>query len=118
MLTWIERIRIGTPPMIVRHGVGDRRHLRVVRIDVERDPDDDGAVVVRPGQRRGDRDEAERRALEGAGQVHLADRVEGWAPGPAATLRGPDLRLGRAARGWPARRVRALRGGGDRASGQ
>ena len=25
MLTWIERIRIGTPPMIDRHGVGDRR---------------------------------------------------------------------------------------------
>ena len=59
MLTWIERIRIGMPPMICGHrfGVGD--DVGVERVDVERDPDDDGAVVIGPGERRGDRDQAE-----------------------------------------------------------
>ena len=38
MLTWIERIRIGTPPMIAGHGFGVGDHVGVERIDVERDP--------------------------------------------------------------------------------
>ena len=47
MLTWIERIRIGTPPMIegTVSEIGD--HVGVVGVDVEGDPDDDGAVVIR-----------------------------------------------------------------------
>ena len=57
MLTWIERIRIGMPPMICGHRVGDGADLGGLRIDVERDADDDDAVVVGAGQRRGDRDE-------------------------------------------------------------
>ena len=52
-----------------------------VRVDVQRDPDDDGAVVVGPRQGRGDRHETQRRALERAGEVDPADGVEGMAAG-------------------------------------
>ncbi len=58
MLTWIERIRIGMPPMIEGTVSETARDLGVRGVDVERDPDDDDAVVVGAGERRGDRDEA------------------------------------------------------------
>ena len=58
-----------------RFGVGD--HVSVERVDVQGDADDDGAVVIGAGEGRGDRDQAERSALEGAGEVDPADRVEG-----------------------------------------
>ncbi len=77
MLTWIERIRIGIPPMICGTVSETRADLGGLRIDMEGDPDDDDAVVVGAGQGRGDRDDAQRRALERPGQVHPADRVEG-----------------------------------------
>ena len=58
MLTWIERIRIGMPPMIegTVSEIGD--DVGVERVDVDRDADDDDAVVIGAGERRGDRDEA------------------------------------------------------------
>ena len=40
--------------------------MGVERVDVDRDPDDDDAVVVGPGESGGDRDEGQRRALERA----------------------------------------------------
>ena len=40
------------------HGVGVGDDLGVERVDVEGDADDDGAVVIGAGQRRGDRGEA------------------------------------------------------------
>ena len=59
----------------------------VERVDVERDPDDDDAVVVGPGERRGDRDEAESGApLNGPARYILPTAWNGWVPGPAATL--------------------------------
>ena len=39
-----------------------------------------------------------RRALEGPGQVDLAEAWKGWEPGPAATLVVPISTRGRAAR--------------------
>ena len=60
MLTWIERIRIGMPPMIAGTVSETALTWAVERIDVQGDPDDDDAVVVGTGQRRGDR--RERRA--------------------------------------------------------
>ena len=102
--------------MICGHRVGDRGDLRGQRVDVEGDPDDDDAVVVGAGERRGDRDQAQRGALERARQVHLArPRGTGACPGPAATLVVPIWLDGRAARAAPARRGRRSGGrGGDR----
>ena len=80
-----------------RVGVGD--HVGVEGIDVEGDADDDGAVVIGAGERRGDRDQGERRALEGPGQVDLADRVEGVGARAGGDVGGADLARGRAARG-------------------
>ena len=58
MLTWIERIRIGMPPMIAGTVSESAIDVGVERVDVEGDADDDGAVVVGAGEGRGDRDEA------------------------------------------------------------
>ena len=58
MLTWIERMRIGTPPMIAGTVSEARDDLGVERVDVEGDADDEVAVVVGAGERGGDRDEA------------------------------------------------------------
>ncbi len=91
MFTWIERIRIGMPPMIVRDRVGSRVDLGGQWIDVEGDPNDHHAVVVGTGKRRGDRGQTERRPVEWAGQVHLADRMEGVAAGTGRHVRGADL---------------------------
>ena len=113
MLTWIERIRIGMPPMIDGHRVGDGDDVGVERVDVERDPDDDDAVVVGAGQGRGDRDEAESGApLKGPARYILPTAWKGWEPGPAATLVVPicelagqlGMRLLGAARGSARRR--------------
>ena len=60
----------------------------VERVDVEGDPDDDDAVVVGAGERRGDRDEAERRALERA------------RPGTSCRPRGRGGSRGRRRRWW------------------
>ena len=107
MLTWIERIRIGMPPMIEGTVSETALTWAVERVDVERDPDDDGAVVVGAGQGRGDRDQADSGApLNGPGQVHLADRVERVAAGAGGDVGGADLARGRAARAAPARRGR------------
>ena len=57
MLTWIERIRIGMPPMIEGTVSETARDVGVERVDVERDPDDDDAVVIGPGEGRRDRDQ-------------------------------------------------------------
>ncbi len=104
ILTWIDRIRIGTPPMMLGTRVGDGRDLRGQRIDVERDPDDHDAVVVGAGEGRRDRREAERRALEGADEVHLPDRVERVAAGAGGDVGGPDLARTAGSSGSPARR--------------
>ena len=58
MLTWIERIRIGMPPMIEGTVSETARDVGVERVDVDRDPDDDDAVVIGAGQGRRDRDQA------------------------------------------------------------
>ena len=55
MLTWIERIRIGMPPMIEGTVSETALDLGGQRVDVQGDPDDDDAVVVGAGERRGDR---------------------------------------------------------------
>ncbi len=65
--------------------------MGIERVDVEGDADDDGAVVIGAGQRRGDRGQAERRALEGAGQIDLADRVEGVGSRPGGDVGGADF---------------------------
>ena len=96
------------------HGFGVGDDVGVERVDVEGDPDDDGAVVIGAGQGRGDRDQAERRALERAGQVDLADRVEGMGAGAGGDVGGADLRGGRAARGRLLGAPGGLRGRGDR----
>ena len=114
MLTAIERIRIGTPPMMLRDGVGDRAHLRGARIDVERDADDDDAVVIRSGQRGGDRREAEGRPFERPRQVHLPDRVERVASRPGGDVGRPDLGGGGTARGRQLGPAELLGGGQDR----
>ena len=57
MLTWIERIRIGTPPMIDGTVSEIAAHLGCERIDMESDPDDDDAVVVGASEGRGDGDQ-------------------------------------------------------------
>ena len=46
MLTAIERIRIGTPPMMLGTVSETALTWAVERVDVEGDPDDDDAVVV------------------------------------------------------------------------
>ena len=109
MLTWIERIRIGTPPMIEGTVSESGADLGGLRIDMERDADHDDAVVVGAGQRRGDGGEAQRRALERTREVHLSDGVEGVAAGPGGDVRGPDLARRRAARTEPARLVPRFR---------
>ena len=91
MLTWIERIRIGMPPMICGTRVRGGGDLGVERVDVDRDPHDHGAVVIGAGERRGDRDQRERRAFERARQVHPPDRVEGVGAGAGGDVGGPDL---------------------------
>ena len=57
MLTWIERIRIGMPPMIEGTVSETARDLGRQRVDVERDADDHDPVVIGAGEGRGDRDE-------------------------------------------------------------
>ena len=81
-----------------RHRFGVRDHVGVELIDLDPDSDDDHAVVIGPGEGRGDRGEAERRALEGPGEVHPADRVEGVGAGAGGDVGGADLRAGGAAR--------------------
>ena len=76
-------------------GVGD--DVGVGGVDVEGDSDHDGAVVIGAGEGRGDRDEAQRGALEGAGQVDLAGGVEGVGAGAGGDVGGADLRGGGAA---------------------
>ena len=108
MLTWIERIRIGMPPMIAGTVSETALTWAVERVDVEGDPDDDDAVVVGPGERRRDRDQRERRALERPGQVHLADGVEGVAAGAGGDVGGADLAESPGSSARPARRGRAF----------
>ena len=97
-----------------RFGVGD--DVGVERVDVEGDPDDDGAVVVGPGEGRGDRDQAESGApLKGPAMIDLADRVEGVGAGAGGDVGGADFRARPGSSGWPARlRPGVLRRGGDR----
>ena len=80
----------------------------------ERDPDDDDAVVVGAGERRGDRDHRERRPLVRTGEVHPPDRVEGVAAGAGGDVVAADFRGGRAAREGLLEPAGARRGGGDR----
>ena len=82
-----------------RHRVGDGGHVGVERVDLERDPDDDDAVVVGAGERGRDRRQRERRAFERAGQVHPADRVEGVFAGAGGDVGRADQRGARAAAG-------------------
>ena len=98
MLTWISRIRIGIPPMISGTVSESAITWASEWVDVQGDPDHDGAVVIGAGEGRGDRDQAERRALEGAGQVDLADRVEGVGARAGGDVGGADFTRGRAAR--------------------
>ena len=103
MLTWIERIRIGMPPMIEGTVSETALTWAVERVDVERDPHDDDAVVIGAGQGRRDRDQRERRALEGPGQVHPADRVERVGARAGGDVGGADLRWRPGSSGSPAR---------------
>ena len=77
-----------------------RRHdLGVERIDVESDPDHDRAVVVGPGQRRGDRDQRLSGApLNGPDRYIFPDRVEGMGTRAGGHVRGADLAEARATR--------------------
>ena len=79
-----------------RFGVG--KDVGVERVDVEGDADDDGAVVIGTGERRGDNDEGERGALEGPGEVDLAEGVEGVGAGAGGDVGGADFRGGGATR--------------------
>ena len=54
-------------------------------------PDHDDPVVVGAGERRGDRHEAQRGALDRSGQVHLPVGVERVGAGSGSDVRSPDL---------------------------
>ncbi len=57
MLTWIERIRIGMPPMMLGHGFGVGDDVGIKWVDVQGDADHNIAVVIGSGQRRCDRNQ-------------------------------------------------------------
>ena len=95
-----------------RFGVGD--DVGVVQVDVERDPDDDGAVVVGTGQRRGYRHQRQRRAFERARQEDPSDRVERVPAGSRGDVRGADFGARRAARDQLLGPAERLRRRGDR----
>ena len=105
MLTWIERIRIGIPPMMLGTvsesattwaSFGSMwRATRTTTV----------AVVVGTGQRRGDRHQRERGALERARQEDPSDRVERVPAGSGGDVRGADFRA-RAGSSGPACSVR------------
>ena len=59
MLTWIERMRIGTPPMIEGTVSETALTWAVSGVDVERDPDHHGPIVIGAGQGRCDRHQAQ-----------------------------------------------------------
>ncbi len=88
--------------------------MGVERVDVERDADDDDAVVVGARQSRRDRRQAQRRALERPGEVHPADRVEGMFAGPGGDVGGADEARARAARRGLLGAARVVGGGEDR----
>ena len=69
------------------------RDVGVVRVDVERHPDDDDAVVVGPGQRRRHRREAERGPFNGPDRYIRPTALKGWSPGPASTFVVPIWEL-------------------------
>ena len=77
--------------------VGDRVRGRAVcfgspahRVEGQRDPDHDRAGVEGPGHRGGDRDDAQRVAVVGAGEVEGAADVGELAADPGARGRGAD----------------------------
>ena len=55
--------------------------MGIERIDMQRHPDHDGAVVIGAGEGGGDHDEAQRGPFERPRQIDLADRVEGVGSG-------------------------------------
>ena len=87
----------------VRDRVGDGVDLRRFGIEEERHPDDDGAEVEGPGERRGDDHERERRALVGAGEVGLAVDLQRRGAGAGGDRGDADLALVGTARRWPSR---------------
>ena len=117
MLTWIERIRIGMPPMIRGTRVGDGPDLGGQGIDLKGDPDHDRAVVIGTGEGRGDRRELRGAPLKRPGEVHPAHGVKRVGTGAGGDVRGADLARGRAARGRLLGQAGVLRGCGDRCLG-
>ena len=81
-----------------RQRVGDCGDLGGRGIDVDRDPSDDVAEVVGPGDGRNHDEEAQRSALVGTGEVDVAADVERAGAGPGAGLDGADPARGRAER--------------------
>ena len=66
--------------------------MSVEGIDVEGNADDDGAVVIGPRQGRRDYDETEWSALEGPGEVNLAEGMEGVGARAGGDVGGTDFR--------------------------
>ena len=94
------------------HRVGRREDLRRQGVDVQRDPDDDDAVVIGPGEAgvTAARDRAA--PLSGPDRYILPTAWNGWEPGPAATLVVP-IWLEAGQLGLPARPARLARGSDD-----
>ena len=81
------------------------------------DADDDGAVVIGAGQGRGDARRDSGGALEGAGEVDLAEARGRGGAGPAATLEVPIAEEA-GQLGWASSRpAGGVGGGGDRGLG-
>ncbi len=73
-----------------RERIARDRDARGARVDVERLADDHGAEIERPGDSRDDDREAERAAVVGTGEIHLAGQVVGIGARPGGDRRGAD----------------------------
>ena len=111
-LTRRSRTSSGMPGEDPRQRVGDGGDLGGFGVDLQGDAVDDDAEVEGPGDGGDDRDQGERGAFVGAGEVDLAGGVDRGGAGAGAGGGGADLGGGRAGgRGRPrARPGRGLRG--------
>ena len=87
MLTWIERIRIGMPPMIEGTVSESADDLGVSGSTWSATRTTTDSVVVGAGERRGDRDQAESGApLNGPARYIFPTAWNGWVPGPGGDV--------------------------------
>ena len=97
-LTKTERMSSLAPPKTSGIGSATAWICARLRIDVQRHPDDDGAEVERTGDRRGDDDQRERRALVAPGEVGLALDLQRRGAAAGADRGDADLAVVGAAR--------------------